>query len=129
MALGFWKIAQEDPERVALITPGDEVEVTYGELLAGANQVANGLQALGLQKGDTVACVLPNSLEMVELAMAALQVGLYLTPINHHLVGPEIAYIVNDSDARVFIGHERFGDELAKAATEIELDAEKWFSV
>src|SRR5262245_37712331 len=79
MALGFWKIAQEDPERIALITPGDEVEVTYGELLAGANTVANGLQALGLQKGDTVACVLPNGLEMVELAMATLQIGLYLT--------------------------------------------------
>lgn len=129
MALGFWKIAQEDPERVALITPGDEVEVTYGELHAGANRVANGLQALGLQKGDTVACVLPNGLEMVELAMATLQIGLYLTPINHHLVGPEIAYIVDDSDAKIFIGHERFADELAKAATEIELPSDAWYAV
>ena len=53
---------------------------------------------------------------MLELYLGAIQIGLYLTPINHHLVGPEIAYIVNDSDAKVFVGHERFADELAKAA-------------
>ena len=48
-----------------------------------------------------------------------------MTPINHHLVGPEIAYIVNDSDAKVLVGHERFADALAAAATEIKLDADR----
>ncbi|MCX8102737.1 MAG: AMP-binding protein, partial [Geminicoccaceae bacterium] len=56
-------------------------------------QVLHSLRALGLEQGDTVACVLPNGLEFIELYLAALQIGLYFTPINHHLVGPEIAYI------------------------------------
>ena len=128
MALGFWNLATEDPERVALITP-DELEHTAGELLAAANQVSHGLRALGLETGDTVACVLPNGLAMMELYLGALQIGLYLTPINHHLVGPEIAYIVNDSDAKVLVTDALFADEITKAVTEIDLPESGRFAV
>ena len=38
---------------------------------------------------------------MFELYLAALQAGWYLVPINHHLIGPEVAYILKDSDAKV----------------------------
>ena len=126
--LGFWKLATADPDRVALIDP-DGNDRTAGELLTVANQVSHGLRAQGLVTGDTVACVLPNGMEMIELYLGAMQIGLYLTPINHHLVGPEIAYIVNDSDAKVFVGHERFADEITKAMTEVNLPADKCFAV
>jgi long-chain acyl-CoA synthetase len=126
--LGFWNLAQADPERIALVTP-DGLEHSAGDLLAAANQVSHGLRAQGLERGDTVACVLPNGLEMIELYLGAMQIGLYLTPINHHLVGPEIAYIVNDSDAKVFVADARFADEITKAMTEIELDATHCFAV
>lgn len=126
--LGFWNLANAEPDRVALIDP-DGNERTAGELLTIANQVSHGLRAQGLEAGDTVACVLPNGLEMIELYLGAMQIGLYLTPINHHLVGPEIAYIVNDSDAKVFVGHERFADEITKAITELNLDTDKCFTV
>lgn len=126
--LGFWKLAQADPDRIALVTPqGDEI--TAGALLAAANQVSNGLRAKGLSRGDTVATVMPNGLEFMQLYLGAMQIGLYLTPINHHLVGPEIAYIVNDSDAKLFVGHENFADEIAKAATEFTLPTEMRFAV
>lgn len=126
--LGFWKLAQSDPDRVALVTP-DGVEHTAGELLAAANQVSHGLRSQGLERGDTVACVLPNGLEMIQLYLGAMQIGLYLTPINHHLVGPEIAYIVNDSEAKVFVASAKYADEIRKAMTEITLDADRCFAV
>jgi long-chain acyl-CoA synthetase len=126
--LGFWNLAQSEPDRIALVDP-DGNEHTAGELLATANQVSHGLRALGLDRGDTVACVLPNGLEMIELYLGAMQIGLYLTPINHHLVGTEIAYIVNDSDAAVFVGHEQFAGEIGKAMTEIDLGADRCFAV
>src|SRR4051812_50201561 len=115
--LGFWRMAKADPERMALITP-DGRENTAGELLAAANQVSHGLRALGLERGDTVAAVMPNGIEFLQLYLGATQIGLYITPINPHLVGPEIAYIVNDSDAKVLLGHERFAAGRAKAAAE-----------
>ena len=118
--LGFWNLATADPDRVALVLPDGDAR-TAGELLAAANQVSHGLRAMGLTTGDTVACVLPNGLAMMELYLGAMQIGLYLTPINHHLVGTEIAYIVNDSDAKVFVADERFEHEVIKAMIEIDL--------
>ena len=91
--LGFWALAQEDPDYLALITPeGDEVR--SGELLGRANQVVHALRAQGVETGDVVATLLPNGAEMIELYLAALQAGWRLVPINHHLVAPEIAYIL-----------------------------------
>jgi len=73
--LGFWKLATADPDRMALVDPEGN-EHTAGELLAAANQVSHGLRAQGLETGDTVACVLPNGLEMIELYLGAMQIGL-----------------------------------------------------
>src|SRR4051812_48515707 len=126
--LGFFRQTAANPERVALIGP-DGTEVTAGALAARANQVAHGLRALGLEKGDTVAVVVPNGVEMMELVLGAQQIGLYMTPINHHLVGPEIAYIVNDSDAKVLVGHERFADALVAAGEEIQPRPDRLFTI
>src|SRR5690606_9040742 len=105
--LGFWAIADADPDRPALITPSGDT-YTYGELDERANRVANGLRSLGLRRGDGVAIVLSNEVTFVELYLAAMQTGLYLTCINYHLTGPEIAYIVNDCEADVLVVHERY---------------------
>ena len=93
--LGFWNFAQRDPEQLGLVAP-DGREWTRGELLARCNRLVHGLRALGLEKGDCIATVLPNGAEMIELYLAATQAGWYLTPINWHLTAPEIAYIVQD---------------------------------
>ncbi|MGO4427504.1 AMP-binding protein, partial [Streptomyces sp. MCAF7] len=55
--------------------------------------------------------------------------GLYLVPVNHHLVGPEIAWIVSDSGAKVLIAHERFGEQATLAADEAGLPATHRYAV
>jgi long-chain acyl-CoA synthetase len=126
--LGFWALAQEDPEYLALITP-EGVEVRSGELLGHANQLVHALRQKGLEPGDVVATVLPNGAEMLEVYLAALQAGWYLVPINHHLVAPEIAYILKDSGAKVFVAHERFADASIAAADEVGLPPENLLAV
>ena len=121
-------MAAAAPDAVAVVAP-DGREVTRGELVGMANRIANGLQGLGLQPDDVLALVLPNSVEMIAAYLAGTQIGLYVTPINHHLVGPEIAYIVQDSGAGALIGHERFAGELAKVATELGDDLPPAFAV
>ena len=118
MSLGFWNFAQSDPSKLALVTP-DEREMSRGELFAEANRLVRGLRGLGLQKGDAVAVVLPNGPEVIELYLAAFQAGWYLTPINNHLAGPEIAYIVADCEAKAFVASERFAETVGLAAKEI----------
>src|SRR5207237_652183 len=126
--LGFFNQAAAHPDAVALVDPSER-EITWGELASRANQVSNGLRALGLDRGDTVAIVVPNSIEMLEVYLGATQIGCYITPINHHLVGPEIAYIVSDSDAKVLVGHERFAHALTSALAESGLSPDRAFAI
>ncbi len=120
MDLGFWAIAKQEPEYLALVSP-DGGHYKAGQLLARANQVSNALRAQGLSAGDAVATLLPNCAEVFEIYLGALQVGIYLVPINHHLVAPEVAYIIEDSEAKMFIGHERFADLCGASATQAGL--------
>jgi long-chain acyl-CoA synthetase len=126
--MGFWAIAQADPNHLALVAP-DGHEVFAGDLLAECNKLVHGLRAIGLKAGDAFGVVLPNSQEFFELYLAALQAGFYLVPINHHLVGPEIAYILSDCEAKAFIGHARFADVCAAAADELNFPKEARFAI
>ncbi len=127
-AVGLWRIAEEDPDRLAIADP-DGREISYAELAALANRISNGLRAQGLKAGDCVAVALPNSLEFLAIYFGAVQIGLYFTPINWHLVGPEVAYIVDDSEASVFVAHEQFADVAQAATKEVSIPPERLFSV
>jgi long-chain acyl-CoA synthetase len=124
----FWTLAGDDPSKTAVIEPNGN-EVSAGELLARANQLVHALRALGLQRGEAIAAVLPNSVEAYEVYLAMQQAGWYLVPINFHLVGPEIAYILQDSEARVFVAHSRFADACRAAVAEVGFPHARAFSI
>jgi long-chain acyl-CoA synthetase len=125
---GFWNVAQSNPSHLALVDP-DGQRLSAGELMAASNRLVHGLRALGLQKGDCVAAVLPNGTPMIETYLAAAQAGWYLVPINHHLTGAEIAYILRDSDAKVFLADERFASACSAAADESGVPAQHRFAL
>ncbi|MGW5847483.1 acyl-CoA synthetase [Streptomyces sp. NPDC055254] len=125
---GFWAQAAVDPERTVLVTPEGE-EWSAGRLHADVNRLVHGLRAAGLRQGDVFAVLLPNGVEFVTAYLAASQAGFYLVPVNHHLVGPEIAWIVSDSGAKVLIAHERFADAATAAADEAGLPPGGRFAV
>ena len=118
---GFWKLAAESPERLALVTPAGEA-VSAGDLAIASNRLVHAMRALGLNRGDAVAVAVPNGREMIELYLAAFQSGLYLTPINHHLTAAEMAYILTDCDAKLFVTDERFAEAAIAAADLAGLD-------
>ena len=126
--VGFWRIAASAPEHVALVTP-DGRSVKAGVLLARANRLVHGLRRLGLTNGDAIAVVLPNGAAMIELYLAATQAGWYLVPINHHLTAAEIAYIIDDSGAKVLVADERFAAASRAAADEIRFPTGACFAV
>jgi long-chain acyl-CoA synthetase len=115
VAIGFWRCAQESPDWIAAIE-ADGTEHTAGDLLGRVNQITHGLRARGLRPGDGIAAVLPNGVPPLELYLAALQAGWYLTPINWHFTAPEMAYIVRDCEAKAFFVHERFAAVATDAA-------------
>lgn len=128
MELGFWKIAQENPDHLALVEP-DGSEHTFGDLFAAQNQVVHGLRALGLEKGDVVAAMLPNGAALIEMYLAALHAGWYIVPINYHLTAAEVAYILSDSEAKAFVGHERLAGACRGAVEEVRFPEDARFAV
>jgi long-chain acyl-CoA synthetase len=124
---GFWKLAQETPEHLALVE-ADGRKHTARELLGASNQVVHGLRALGVKRGDTIAVMLTNEAAMLEVYLAATQAGLYVTPINSHLAPPEVAYIVQDCDAKALFASARTVDVARQAADSIGFPADARFA-
>ena len=89
----------------------DGTELCGPELLRRSNAIANNLRSLGLQHGDCVAMVLSNSVEVFELTLATAQIGLYLIPVNWHTAAPEIAYVIDDSGAKVLVCSPEHADK------------------
>ena len=72
---------------------------TYFSLQEQANRLSNALQALGVQRGDRVAIVMPQCFETAVAYMAVLQMGAVAMPLSL-LFGPEaLQYRLQDSDA------------------------------
>jgi acyl-CoA synthetase (AMP-forming)/AMP-acid ligase II len=98
--------AKKFPTAVAL--KDKERSFTYPEVNRRVNKLAHSLLSLGLRKGDKVAVLLESSIEIVEIYLATAKTGLVIVPINFRLIGPEVEYIVNNSDAQALIVHDEF---------------------
>ena len=93
--------AEEHPEQIALIY--SDKQISYREMLAHIDRVAAAFAAKGLQKGDRVALLLPNSPAFVYSFYGALRQGLVVVPVDALLTAREVGFIIRDTKARVLI--------------------------
>ncbi len=103
------------PDKVALVH--GERRYTYAALGERAWRLANALRAAGLEKGDRVATLLPNSPAMLEAHFGVPAAGGILVTVNTRLSSDEIAYILEHSGSRVLL----LDAELAGLVDEIDL--------
>jgi long-chain acyl-CoA synthetase len=116
--LGFWSIAAADPERPAVIDP-DGTATTFGALLERSRRIVDSLRSLGIGPGDHIAVMLPNHRSFFEVLLGAFESGLIVIPVNSHLAAGEVAHVLADSDARVFIAHEALADVARSAGSDL----------
>jgi long-chain acyl-CoA synthetase len=90
----------------AFIMASSGETVSFGELEARANRLTHLLRAHGLRNGDHYAIFMENNPRFLECCGAGERAGLYYTCINSYLKPDEIAYIVNNSEAKVLITSE-----------------------
>lgn len=86
-------------DRIA-ITDG-EVNLTYTELDAARVQSAQAFIAAGVEKGDRIAIWAPNIHQWILAAIGAQTIGAVVVPLNTRYKGPEAAYVLNASGARL----------------------------
>jgi long-chain acyl-CoA synthetase len=92
--------AKHYPERAAVVLGAQRL--TYAQVDAAANQVANMLVSRGIHPGDKVALSCPNLPYFPVVYYGILKAGAVVVPLNVLLKGREIAYHLNDSDAKAY---------------------------
>ena len=108
------------PDKTALIH--EERTVTFAELHERANRYAAAMRKLGVAEGDRITGMSYNSIEGVEGTHGARRIGAVGVPINYHLRPAEVAYIVNDSGAKVVTASPDFLAVVDEARSQIEGD-------
>ncbi|WP_026907906.1 class I adenylate-forming enzyme family protein [Paucisalibacillus globulus] len=97
-------MSRKYPNQEGILTPTERI--TYAEWNEAVNQLADSLSKLGVKKGDKVVLHMPNTKEFMYAYIAIQRIGALVVPINAKLVGQEILYILNHSDASVFMTYE-----------------------
>ncbi|WP_404454523.1 AMP-binding protein [Virgibacillus necropolis] len=96
--------SRKNPNHEGIVTPNERI--SYFEWNLAVNQLADSLRDYGLNKGDKVVLHMPNTKEFLIAYFAVQRLGALIVPINAKLIYQEIAYILEHSDATVFITHE-----------------------
>ncbi|MCC6490157.1 MAG: long-chain fatty acid--CoA ligase [Candidatus Hydrogenedentes bacterium] len=98
----------------------DKHRYTYAEVNAFAKRIANVLVDRGIEKGDKVAMMIPNTPHFPMIYYGILNAGATVVPVNTLLKAHEIQYYLEDSDAKIFIAWRGFYDEAVHAFNETE---------
>jgi long-chain acyl-CoA synthetase len=109
------------PDHPACIMAGSGQALTYADLDAGSNRLAQLFRAAGLDRGAHVAILLENHPRFFEVAWAAQRAGLHYTAISSRLSGPEAAFVVADCGARALVTSARLAGVAAEVATAVRI--------
>jgi long-chain acyl-CoA synthetase len=116
LASNLARSAEANPGKPAIIL--DDTVVPYGMLGQGAARVAGWLQSLGVAPGDRVAVSLPNIPHMPIIYYGILWAGGVVVPVNPLYKSREFAYVLRDSESRVFFAWDGVAEEAGKGAAE-----------
>ncbi|MCP3975740.1 MAG: AMP-binding protein [bacterium] len=97
----------------ALVFPDDRI--TYAALAERTRAVAGSLRALGVGPGDHVGYIMLNGVDIVALMVGIMRIGAVAVPVNARYKGEEIAYVVENSDMKVFVVGDYFLDAVAES--------------
>ena len=113
------------PQRLAYvdgnIADGPDSRVTFGELEARVNRLANAFVDAGIKKGERVGLLVMNSIEFIESYFALATVGAVIVPLNWRLVPDELEFILKDSGTQRLI----YGEEFLESVAELHARGDK----
>ncbi len=102
------------PERVFFID--GEKCYTYGEILAGVEETARALAALGVKQRTLAAVALGNRVEFIYLTFALARLGAVKIPLNRNAGAQEISYILEQTGAELFVTEQAGAEKCSGGA-------------
>lgn len=121
LGLFLTKRAFLSPDLEAYVEGDGSFRLTYKELNASSNRLANALIADGVEKGERVGLLMMNSREFMEAYFALAKVGAVVVPLNWRLVADELEFILKDSGTQRLI----FGNEFVDTVAELHSRGDK----
>lgn len=103
--------------REAVVDRG--LRLTYEEFFSRCDRWSNVLRSFGIQQGDRVGYIAPNTHAHLEAYYAVPQIGAVLVPINYRLTADDFTYILNHSGARMICAHTDYLDAIDSIRTKI----------
>ena len=111
------KTASEVPQKTAIVFGSQRV--SYRELDETSNRIANALIDVGLQKGDHVAILMPNSPEWIINYFGVVKAGGITVTLDPRLKAPELNSLLRDSDSKILITERRVSQTLSSVLPDI----------
>jgi acyl-CoA synthetase (AMP-forming)/AMP-acid ligase II len=108
--------AAATPDKPAVIMAGSGATMTYGELEARSNRMAQLLRAHGLVRGDTIAVLMTNHIDYLAICWGAQRAGIVYVAMSTKLTADEAGYIITDSGAKLLVASASLGAVAAAAA-------------
>ena len=112
------RTAAKYPDRVALVY-GDR-KITFRELNENCCRMAHAFEGLGIGRGDRITLMTHNCLQYIYSWMGACKIGAVINPLNFMLKPPEIEYIVNDAESRLFFAEDVLAATVLEAAPKLK---------
>jgi long-chain acyl-CoA synthetase len=101
------------PDEVAVISAMRSL--TWRELDRASAALAGGYRELGLERGDRVASLMPNRVDLVVHYLACFRAGLVATPLNYRYTAGEIDHALEVSGARALLAHVERAEDVAES--------------
>ncbi len=114
------------PDNIATVF--ESTRLSYRELNARVNQLANALVALGLGKKDRLTVLAENTHKYLEIYFAASKIGISVTPLNFRLSDQELIKIINDSEATCLFAAGGYEDRVMKIKPDL-INIKHWISM
>jgi acyl-CoA synthetase (AMP-forming)/AMP-acid ligase II len=112
------------PERDA--TVDGDIRLSFPELDDRVNQAANALASDGVGPGDRVLWVGQNSFRVLELWLATAKLGAMFCPANWRQSPEEIAFVIDDFDAKVVFWQEEEVGDTVRAGRDLASSSVRW---
>jgi acyl-CoA synthetase (AMP-forming)/AMP-acid ligase II len=109
--------ARYRPEHAAIVFRNERF--TFREFNLRVNRLANALLDLGLSKGDKIATILPNCLELLEVYWAVAKIGAVVVPLSTLTRGKGLVTLLRDSDVTTVVTNLDFVGEVDAIKSEL----------
>ena len=116
--------ARYRPDHLAVVFEGSRF--THREFNARINRLCNAMLDLGLSKGDKVAVVLDNSLELLEIYQMVAKTGMVVVPLSPLLRGEGLVTLVNDADSVAVITMQRMVEHFDAVRDRLDVDPDRF---